>query len=811
MNDIKAGQNCRLNVLLVADDNTEGDDLDLYIKAIHEAGWVATLLCPLGPLAEYFKDVIEHSFVNDLIDDDDLFAQLSTYKDIDLVHVFSERTLPVGRCIAEYFCIPVIETAYSVKQAPKLTEHRTLCVSQFVRDELILRGMGNPQLIDVIPQSVESIIADASNSSYDRNTNMLTQLFSGFLLTEDRALISIVGNSPKNKHLMLEALKDLWEEQARRRTFNWRTLVVCGQDSEEVLMDAATTLNNIAGRTCVVFSGGQSDDDIPLILKEADLIVASETTVYSVLTFGKPVLAISNSEYYGMLNEKNWYEGDYKRFRSESKVSFNFKPGSLYEDIDAVIYNKNRLHELGNFVLAKAKTLTSRPAWNDWLTTHYSEIVKVGADLTLSETRLRRNNTFPLHFFVGDESVNLARQWSIGNAVSVELEQQLNQSLRLTFETEAGSSFYLKNGANGFSKPATGDSLWHCDAGHTYEFTGHLTVISGDVSVKAWLIEYYDERLSHKTEQVKEGAFSISYNIEEPGRSLRFALRFSGKGVVQLAPLILFSGPVARSKALVSPSSPARCTEVSDFSDYQGENLIFILGAPRSGTTWLLKVLSEHPAIVAATVDNLDARINTNETLETNVFTPSREFTDNAIKNRFLHLSLKNYGKIIVEKTPIHTLHHERIKRVFPNAVFVVIDREPRDIITSLLNVGRDKNAWWKGAPDTIEKATRLWLSYAKAISSCKKLYSPLCVQYEDMLSDARNVVRTLLESFQVDTQPLESMIEKSDKGENIDIPKVFRKGMQGGWKDYLTKEELAIFEEMGGDITRLRDTDPAG
>jgi hypothetical protein len=87
---------------------------------------------------------------------------------------------------------------------------------------------------------------------------------------------------------------------------------------------------------------------------------------------------------------------------------------------------------------------------------------------------------------------------------------------------------------------------------------------------------------------------------------------------------------------------------------------------------------------------------------------------------------LRHSGRVIVEKTPAHLFHTKRIRHVFPQAAIVLVCRDGRDVVTSLIHIGRDPDAWWKGAPNTIEKATILWVRYAQAALRCLKKHDPM-------------------------------------------------------------------------------------
>jgi hypothetical protein len=232
---------------------------------------------------------------------------------------------------------------------------------------------------------------------------------------------------------------------------------------------------------------------------------------------------------------------------------------------------------------------------------------------------------------------------------------------------------------------------------------------------------------------------------------------------------------------------------------FLGENLVFVMGAPRSGTTWVLKLLEEHPDVVAANVDNLGIRKSDARTLETGIF--ESDVSDREIRRRFWSLAMRNDGKVVVEKTPVHLMHVDRIKRVFPRAALVLVRRGGRDTFASMLAAGRDEKSWWKGAPGTAREAAELWRDYAVAASRCEGCYDPLVVRYEDLRRDPFLVVDGLYHALDLieDTAATLRAVEACRNGKNIPIKGVFRRGQIGGWKDVLSGDDLETFEVVAG------------
>ena len=134
--------------------------------------------------------------------------------------------------------------------------------------------------------------------------------------------------------------------------------------------------------------------------------------------------------------------------------------------------------------------------------------------------------------------------------------------------------------------------------------------------------------------------------------------------------------------------------------------LFFIGGPPRSGTTWLQQLLDCHPDIscrgeglfweqLAVPLDKLmterrQALTAKNQRLFAH--TGGYELPDSADTEALLGTAIllalerQSAGKsarAIGEKTPENVFLFPRLKRLFPNARFIGIARDPRDLLTS--------------------------------------------------------------------------------------------------------------------------------
>lgn len=168
--------------------------------------------------------------------------------------------------------------------------------------------------------------------------------------------------------------------------------------------------------------------------------------------------------------------------------------------------------------------------------------------------------------------------------------------------------------------------------------------------------------------------------------------------------------------------------------DAKGSNLAFVTGCPRSGTTWLHRLIASHPLVSTGQESNLfdfyigpqlktwrdeSKLFNGRGPNGLHCYLKEQEFL--GILRKYAVALLGNVrvkGKgIFLEKTPSHVCFFKEINEIFPKAKIIIINRHPFDVISSLLRVGKSWGPNW--APKNVLAASRMWKGYTKcAISS---------------------------------------------------------------------------------------------
>jgi hypothetical protein len=187
---------------------------------------------------------------------------------------------------------------------------------------------------------------------------------------------------------------------------------------------------------------------------------------------------------------------------------------------------------------------------------------------------------------------------------------------------------------------------------------------------------------------------------------------------------------------------------------YQGESIVFIVGCPRSGTTWLQRMLAAHPSIITGQESHLfdyyiggQLRIweharrhaaTARGGIGMGCYVDADEYVQ-LVRGYMLSLlrpmlAPLQPGQLFLEKTPDHALFLPEILRLLPRARIIHLVRDPRGVAASLLSAARGWGAPW--APGSAARAALMWSRYVQAVREAVPLLPAgqfLELRFEDL------------------------------------------------------------------------------
>lgn len=248
--------------------------------------------------------------------------------------------------------------------------------------------------------------------------------------------------------------------------------------------------------------------------------------------------------------------------------------------------------------------------------------------------------------------------------------------------------------------------------------------------------------------------------------------------------------------------------------------LLFILGAPRSGTTWLQEIASNrHKTATVAELhlfsnyirplsrawESRESQLRSVlDAIEAGGPVPDRAIGLPTVLTRFeFDEALRSFlraveervrtvepsTELLIEKTPSNSLLVPLINRLYPEAMYVHIIRDPRDVVRSLRTASRGWAQDW--APRSAALGALMWRVHVQGAREAEALGSDhyLEIRYEDIRGEDCGSVTRLehflesagLEGVRLDRDEplvvLSGPLSNELAGKSIEEPKEFGNG----------------------------------
>lgn len=276
-------------------------------------------------------------------------------------------------------------------------------------------------------------------------------------------------------------------------------------------------------------------------------------------------------------------------------------------------------------------------------------------------------------------------------------------------------------------------------------------------------------------------------------------------------------------------------------------DLVFVVGAPRSGTTWVQHLLGAHPDVVTPQeLDLFHAYLSGWDDLWRSQLVESPDewrrrrykglpaaltqdefddlLRDSARRVYAAVAALKPGARIVLDKVPNNGLHARLILRLFPEARFVHVIRDGRDVVASMIRASRGWGRFW--APRNAEVAAGQWL---RLVNACREIagLTPAYheVRYEELAEgDTAALLGELFAAIRVEADEelrgrivAESALSRAGESgyggivwggevrQRVAEPRepdgFAGEGGVGAWRRDLSRREVATVERVAGSV----------
>lgn len=250
-------------------------------------------------------------------------------------------------------------------------------------------------------------------------------------------------------------------------------------------------------------------------------------------------------------------------------------------------------------------------------------------------------------------------------------------------------------------------------------------------------------------------------------------------------------------------------------SNYDGEDLVFIAGCPRSGTTWIQRLIASHPMIqtgqesfvipwyVHPIAQRWKKELKSSAPSAIGLSAYLDEEHGKALVRSYVHMLIESVkgdlkpGMLFLEKTPDNSFYIEEIMQYLPKAKIIHIIRDCRDVVSSLL--AASKTWGFKPWGDLNSySAAKLWIRHLEAVKRSKHFIPTgqfFELKYESLLDRAEDILDEIFRFLGVKWSKEEIAEAVKNNSLNSDMQQRTILAVRGEKSQRISSEERRVAE----------------
>ena len=238
----------------------------------------------------------------------------------------------------------------------------------------------------------------------------------------------------------------------------------------------------------------------------------------------------------------------------------------------------------------------------------------------------------------------------------------------------------------------------------------------------------------------------------------------------------------------------------SMFQGFNTEEAIFVVGMPRSGTTLVERIISQHSDVTSAgelqhfgLLVKKMAKTSSNRVIDAETVTATKDINFKELGKAYIESTRAITGKTakFVDKMPLNVLYVGFILQALPKAKIICLDRNPLDTIVSNFRQLFSVNQSYYNYAYDLQTTTEFYLLFKQLAELWLALFPDnfYLINYEKLVNDPLNEAKQLIEfcdlSWQEDCVNIHQNSAPVATASALQVRSPINNRSVGNWKKY--------------------------